>query len=234
MAGNNAHIVEVLCALWFDEKTNDWDSTYFGKFHEKIEPLGYTIKEEKKKVEITVELKANNPIPQVTEGQTQMIFRNPNLGTAIILSAGFISFHKLTPYKDFKQLLAEIITPILNIYYKIGQGNNLKEVQWLYLNKYSLSSDQKISSVLKFWPSIDDGVETNISFQTKYELDEGITAQLRLNGNRDSRGIRELFFECSTFVKSSKDNNDVVALANKAHESVNVIYDKLIRTDVNN
>jgi uncharacterized protein (TIGR04255 family) len=225
MAQTNENIVEVLFAMWFDPNANDWDSTYFGRFHERIIPLGFTQKQEQKEVEIKVG--PHHIVPEVSDGKLKMTFKNPDSKTAVIISDHFISFHKLAPYKDWEQLLNDVVDPCFKIYKELGLGNSLKEVQWLYLNKYQISQQQKISSVVKFWPTIDDGVETNVSFRTRYNLPDGESVQLQLNGNVNPEGLRDLFFECSTFVKAI-ENSDYRSLAIKAHDAVNKIYDKLM------
>jgi hypothetical protein len=42
----NHHLTEVICGFWFDPASNVWDSTYFGKYYEKIGALGYNEKQE--------------------------------------------------------------------------------------------------------------------------------------------------------------------------------------------
>jgi hypothetical protein len=60
MTTSVSHVVEVLCSLKFEPSKNDWDSTYFGKFHDKIIPLGYTEKQEQKEMTFEVNVKAGS------------------------------------------------------------------------------------------------------------------------------------------------------------------------------
>ena len=227
MAEHNEHIVEVLCAMWFEPEMNDWDSTYFGKYHERILSMGFTEKQEQKGFEVKFEI---HPVPsqEVTDSKIRMIFRNPKQKTAIILAEHYISFHKLAPYSSWENLMTDIVEPGLRAYREIGLGNGLKEVQCLYLNKHVLAKDESISSVFGFWPSIEEGFETNILFQTKYDMSAGVTVQLKLNGGANDIGVRELFFECTTFVKATPDD-DYRVLAGKAHDYANMVYEKLMR-----
>lgn len=227
MVANNEHIVEVLCAMWFDSDPNEWDSTFFGKYYTEISQLGYTEKEEQKGFEFKIEIKPK-PVPEYTEGKSRMIFRNPTQKTAIILSDNFISFHKLAPYDTWEKLIAQVVEPGFEKYKKIGLGNHLREVQCLYLNKHTLGVEQSIASVFKFWPSIEEGFETNILFQTKYDMREGVSVQLKLNGGANEAGVRDLFFECTTFVKATAEK-DYHRFAEIAHEYANKVYNKLMK-----
>jgi uncharacterized protein (TIGR04255 family) len=232
MAETNTHIVEVLFAMWFKPNLNEWDSTYFGRYFERISALGYTEKQEQKQIEVKFEMgpKAGTP-PAIKEGNSiRMVFKNPTKKTAIILSDNFISFHKLPPYENWQHLMSEIVEPGFEAYKKLGLGKGLKEVQSLYLNKYVLDKDQSLASVIKFWPVIDQGFESGILFQTKYEMPEGVSIQIKLNGTAIiSTGKRELNFECSSFVKATEENSDYKILSQKAHDSANSAYEKLMK-----
>lgn len=227
MAENNEHIAEVMCAMWFEPGANEWDSTFFGKYHTEILPMGYTEKQEQKQVEFKIEM-SPKPVPEYTEGKIRMIFRNPTRRTAIILSEHYISFHKLAPYDTWEQLMKDVVEPGFELYQKIGLGKMLKEVQCLYLNRHTLLPDQNIKSVFRFWPSIEEGFESNILFQTKYEMNNGVSVQLKLNGAADKDMVRNLFFECTTFAKADS-GSDFRNLATKAHDYANKVYDTLMK-----
>jgi len=225
MTKTNEHIVEVLCAMWFEPTLNDWDSTYFGKYYSRITELGYTEKQEQKKVEVQLEINANKPNPTVKEEGIRFIFRNPSEKTAIILSDHFISFHKMAPYNDWNSLMGKIVDPGLKIYKEIGLGKGLKEVQCLYLNSYKIRNDQMISDKFKFLPQIDDSKESSLLFQAKYDMPENLSVQIKLNWNALAPK-KEVFFECSTFAKAS-EGVDYKTVAAKAHDQANAFYNKI-------
>jgi len=227
---NNQHLVEVLFAIWFDPSQNEWDSTYFGKYYERVESRGYTEKQEQKPVKVKLDISHKNRQTEVTEDEPRMVFRNPTQKTAIILGNHFISFHKLAPYENWEKLIEEVVKPGLEIYFEMGLGRNMREVQCLYLNKYDLelAKGERISKYFNFLPTIDDSFETNISFQGKYDLPENKTVQLRLNGNSVQNEKMDLFFECSCFVKSSSKDDDYLKLADIAHEQANSVFRKII------
>lgn len=229
MATQNEHIVEVLCAMWFDPKSNEWDSTYFGKYYDKIVNLGYTEKQEQKQVELQLELNLKQSSSHLKEGNTRMIFRNPDLKTAIILSDHYISFHKLPPYGTWEGLMETVVAKGLELYQELGLGKDLKEVQCLYLNRWELNDGEKISKYFNFLPSIENGKEANVLFQANYEMADNISVQLKLNSTPKSNGNKDLSFECSSFAKSLT-SNDFRTLATKAHDQANNVYRKIINS----
>lgn len=229
MATNNEHIVEVLCAMWFDPKQNDWDSTYFGKYHDKIVHLGYTEKQEQKQLEFQLDLNIKNPNSQIKEGGIRMIFRNPTLKTAIILTDHYISFHKMAPYDTWESLMQNVVEKGLILYQELGIGKGLLEVQCLYLNRWELEPDENVSKHFNFLPKISDGKEGNVSFQATYNMVDNISSQLKLNTGLMPSGKRDMSLECSTFAKATK-SEDFWILAAKAHEQANNVYQKIINS----
>jgi len=87
---------EVLCAIWFEPPTNEWDSTFFGKYYEEVLKHGFTEKQELKQVEF--QIKQGIDPPEVKEVEGRMVFKNPQKRCAITLAKNFISFHQLTPF----------------------------------------------------------------------------------------------------------------------------------------
>jgi uncharacterized protein (TIGR04255 family) len=225
----NEHIVEVLFAMWFDPKSNDWDSTYFGKYHDRIQPLGYTEKQEQKQMEFQLDLSTRQPNSQIREGGIRMIFRNPTLKTAIILANHYISFHKLAPYNSWEDLMESVVDKGLQLYQELGIGNVLWEVQCLYLNRWELKADESISKYFNFLPNINEGKESNVLFQAKYEIPDNISAQLKLNSTPKPDGSRDLSFECSTFAKAIS-STDYRILGKNAHDKANNVFQKIINS----
>jgi uncharacterized protein (TIGR04255 family) len=226
MPTNNEHIVEVLFAMWFNPQSNEWDSTYFGKYHDKILPLGYTEKVEQKQVELQVNLDINQSAPVVKDNGIRMVFRNPQHKSAIVLADHYISFHKLAPYSTWDELM-QMVEESYKLYKDLGIGKDLREVQCLYLNKWELKSGESISRYFNFLPNIAEGNEANVLFQAKYDMPDNINVQLKLNKIPKANGSRDLTFECSTFAKNNL-SEDYQILAQKAHDSANDVYLQII------
>ena len=132
-------LAEVLCGFWFSPEQNPWDSTFFGKYFDKIEPEGYTEKKEQQGYQIKFELKnpaIENPTAQADKLEPRMLFKNPESNTAILMASNYISFHKLPPYNSWEDFLEKQIKPDINHYKNIGLGNSLMHIQMLYLNQY--------------------------------------------------------------------------------------------------
>ena len=141
MSSTPSHVVEVLCSLKFEPSKNDWDSTYFGKYHDKIIPLGYTEKEEQKEFTVQMDLKSGN-VKQEKDSAIRLVFRNMVEKTAIIIGAHFISFHKLRPYSNWDDLINNVLLPGLERYQQLGLGKNLKQLQCTYINKMQLEEGE--------------------------------------------------------------------------------------------
>lgn len=229
------HLAEVLCGFWFRKESNTWDSTCFGKFFDQIYKLGYVEKQEQKAVQFKVELNPHKeiPIPEMSEGDVRMIFKNPQKNAAIILSNNFISFHKLPDYKDWSTFINEIVKPGLNVYKEIGLGKDLVQVQSLYLNKYEFSIDKQLSDVFSFLPKTVEfgiGFENNLSFQSQYELAPNISVILKLNCHSDSiKKEKSAFLECTSFARNTgADSEDV--LIKSAHDKTNQVFRKIVKS----
>ncbi|SRR5258708_6643725 len=226
---NNQHLVEVLCAIRFDPNQNEWDSTFFGKYHELIKKRGFSEKREQKQVEFQVELKPvqSQSVLKEGQGQIKMVFSNPEEKSAIIMTDNFISFHKLAPYHTWGELIEKVALPSLTDYYSIGLGKSIIEVQCLYLNKYLLQREESLTNYFNFFPIIPESIETQVAFQGKYDLDLFNFVQLKLNTTLNETG-KDIFFECSSFSNVSAEKEDFLALAQKAHDNANNAYNAII------
>lgn len=233
---SNHHLVEVLCAFWFNPGSNVWDSTFFGKYYEAIKILGYTEKAEQKAVKVKFELKAEVDKTYATqesdEGNSKMIFKNAENGYAIIMSANFISFHKTSPYKNWDSLMADQVVIGMKAYEQIGLGKDVVQAQALYINQYEIGKDDKISDYFKFIPSVSDfgiGQESNLVFQSQYNLEPNLMQQIKINSLLDStRDTKDIFLECSCFA-SAIDNLSWKELAQSAHDQNNKVFKIIIK-----
>ena len=158
-----------------------------------------------------------------------MIFRNPQLKTAIILADHYISFHKLPPYDTWESLMANVVKDGYRLYQEMGIGKGLMEVQCLYLNQWHLNPGESASNYFNFLHNIDEGTESNVLFQAKYEMPDNLSTQLKLNSVPKPDGTRNLSFECSTFAKAIS-SEEFGILAKKAHDQANRVYQKIINS----
>ena len=183
---NKHQLQEVLFAFIYNKSSNPWDSTYFGKYYDAIQDLGFKDKEEQRAFEVKLEVKAdkNKRIePQYNEAEPKMLFRNTEKKYAILMANNYISFHKLAPYEKWESMLKEQIKPGLERYNKIGLGKNIEQVQMLYLNKYEFDENEKLSTIFSFIPSIEDfgiGRERNFLLQSQYDLEPNLLMQIQI------------------------------------------------------
>jgi uncharacterized protein (TIGR04255 family) len=226
---NNQHLVEVLCAIRFDPKKNEWDSTFFGRYYELIKNRGYTERKEQRQVELQLQVSShdNKSIIQENPPQIRMAFSNPESKSAVIMGNSFLSFHKLAPYENWEKLISDIVQPGLADYYQIGLGKGIIEVQCLYLNRYMIEEGQSVAKYFNFLPNISGSKEGQISFQARYEIDSETFVQLKLN--KVGSPLPMLFFECSSFVSVQQDQGEFLTHAQKAHDSANAVYGNIIK-----
>ncbi|MDX2173969.1 MAG: TIGR04255 family protein [Bacteroidota bacterium] len=228
---SNHHLVEVLCAFWFNPSSNIWDSTFFGKYYEIINGLGYTEKTEQKAVKVKFELKPEFDktfaTQEADEGNSKMIFRDSKNGYAIIMSANFLSFHKVAPYKNWELLMKEQVIPGMKAYEEIGLGKDIVQVQALYINQYEIGKNDKISDYFKFIPSVSDfgiGQESNLVFQSQYDLEPNLMQQIKMNSILDpAKDNKDVFLECSCFASAHMELK-WEELAQSAHDQNNKVF----------
>ncbi len=225
MGDSNSHVLEVLCSLKFDQHQNDWDSTYYGRYHDRLLPLGYTDKQEKKEVKLNLDMKSGSPQTNVQQGVTSFVFKNKTLNTAIMIGPHFVSFHKLAPYNTWNNLIKDVLEPCFTLYKEMGLGKGLVEVQCTYINSMQLDEGQRgVFDKFNILQPPTGAQESSINFQGNYELLPNTKALIRLNWNKiPQNGQKGIFFECSTFVKA-ETNSDYLKLAQQAHDSANLFY----------
>jgi uncharacterized protein (TIGR04255 family) len=229
MTSPSHHLAEVLCAFWFNPTSNPWDSTFFGKYFELIEKEGYTEKQEQQGIKVTFEVKGSEigkPITQPDKVESRMLFKNPGSNSAILMSANYISFHKLGVYSNWEKFLEEQIKPGIKFYNSMGLGKNLLKIQNLYLNRYDLEPDANVSDTFSFLPSVEKfgiGKERNLLFQSQYELDPNLLLQIKLNTSIPNNHHKQVFLECSC-VATNKSTDDWLSIASQAHDKNNEVF----------
>jgi len=233
---NDYQLQEVLCAFIFNPNLNAWDSTYFGKYYDAIQNLGFNEKQEQKGFELKFELKAdaNKKIsePQYNEAEPKMLFKNAEKNYAILMANSYVSFHKLPPYERWENMMKDQIKPGLEQYFKIGLGKDLLQVQMLYLNKYEFDEKEKLSSKFSFIPSIEDfgiGIEKNLLLQSQYDLEPNLLMQIQINARLTERKTKEVFLQCSCIAHNKAQKTNWEEIAQQVHDQNNLVFNKITK-----
>ena len=226
MNNPTGHIIEVYCSLTFNPNVNDWDSTYFGKYHDKLIGLGYTEKQEKKNINVHIDIKpGSQSLPPKREESINFIFRNKQKMSAILIGPHFVSFHKLAPYTNYKDLVDDILTPGLEKYKELGIGKELSKVQFTYINRMPIEDQFKgVYEKFKIIEPIEGVIEEAMNFQGSYAFPDGVKGIFRLNWNRLGKDpSKAILFECTTFVNATKEST-LLELINSTHHRANELY----------
>jgi hypothetical protein len=105
-------------------------------------------------------------------------------------------------------------------------------VQSLYLNRYTLKLDKKLSEIFSFLPRTDDfgiGFEHNLSFQSQYELAPNISVVLKLNCNSNNISNEKVaMLECTSFAKNINYITED-ELIKSAHDKTNLVFKNIIK-----
>lgn len=237
MSKYNHQLQEVLCGFRFNSEKNSWDSTYFGKYYEVIQDIGYTEKQEQKGFEVKFDLKPdlNKKFPeaQYSEAEARMLFKNSSNNEAILMANNYISFHKLPPYENWEVMVKNQVEPGLERYKKIGLGNELNQVQMLYLNKYEFDEKEKLSDKFHFIPAIEDfgiGTEKTLQFQSQYDLETNLIVQIKLNAHLTDKKSKVVFLECSCISHNIKSNDSWRDILKQVHDQNNLVFNKITKT----
>jgi len=233
---NNHLLQEVLCAFVFNPNANTWDSTYFGKYFEAIQELGFKEKQEQKGLEVKFEFKVDPakkiPEPSYNEAEPKMLFKNAEKNYAIIMANSYISFHKLAPYERWESMMADQIIPGLERYFKIELGKELMQVQMLYLNRYEFSEHEKLSERFSFIPSIEDfgiGKERNLFLQSQYDLEPNLLMQIQITARLTEKNTKEVFLQCSCTGTNHDQKRNWEEIAKQVHDQNNLVFHKITK-----
>ena len=234
MSSENSHLLqEVLCAFVFNPSANTWDSTYFGKYFEAIQDLGFKDKQEQKGVEVKLEFKVDQkPESSYNDVEAKMPFKNVEKNRAIIMANSYISFHKLAPYERWENMMSDQIVPGLDRYFKIGLGKELLQVQMLYLNRYELSDNEKLSERFSFIPSIEDfgiGKEKNLFLQSQYDLEPNLLMQIQITARLTEKNTKEVFLQCSCTGNNQNQKMSWEEIAKQVHDQNNIVFNKITK-----
>jgi len=227
-------LTEVLCGFWFDPESNQWDSTYFGEFHNLAKELGYNEKQEQKGFQIKFNLSPQNTESskaEPNEMETRMVFKNPEKQSAIIVAPNYISIHKLPPYDSWERLLEEV-EPLLDIYFSLSLGKSLLQANVAYINQIELDRFESISEKFGILPQADvlrPGLQQNLFFQSQYSFDPNLLAHLKLFQNKVSEKNIGFVFECSCLAINYTREDTWKNLIQAAHDKSNEIFNSIIK-----
>lgn len=231
MQYSNKHLVEVNFGFYFSQETTQWDSTFFGRFYEKIIPHGFLGKEERKGISIIFGLKGNISKMPSQEVEDQVIFKD-NKGRAITMAKNKISFHIVSDYTVWDSFLNDFIKPLFAIYKQLGLGNGIRECNLIYLNRFSRSGTDNLSEYFKMVSPINHtlGIEENIVVQRV--IDNGSNLLIaKLNAQRENEKFN-IHFECGAKNKfnliSNSASMDWIKQANEVHAPVHDFFELLI------
>lgn len=237
----NNHLLEVNCGFHFDLNDSRWDSTYFGQFYDKIKNSGFNEKIERKGIQVTIKEDKEETKARIASQdiEDQVIFKNSNKGLAIILAKDKISFHSLGKYLDWDDFSTNFIKPIFKIYSNLGLGTGNAKCNVVYLNRFIIDKNSRISEHLNFINEInnvEDVYEVDSNFQRIFKKND-LTLLLRgnyiIDKNNPSNKIINL--ECGSIMDNSKVNNEnLLNIINKVHSPIRELFENSITEQLKN
>ena len=232
MQYSNLHLVEVNCGFQFHKETTPWDSTFFGRFYEKIIKYGFKGKEERKgfQVKFGIDARRNLPISPTSEIEDQVIFKN-NDGMAILMAKNKISFHIVRNYTIWEDFVSKLIKPFSEIYRSLELGNGERNCNLIYLNKFVKPSTGKLSDYFTIVSPLNealDGIEINTVVQRV--VDNGKNLLIAKLNSQLNNNMYNINLECGSMNKDSAlmNGEDWIDQANKTHKPVNDFFESII------
>lgn len=231
----NKHLLEVNCGFHFDLNDSKWDSTYFGQFYDKIKNSGFNEKIERKGIHVTIkeDKEVTNSRIASQEIEDQVIFKDPNNGLAIILAKDKISFHSLGNYIDWDNFSKKFVKSMFEIYLNLGLGSENAKCNVVYLNRFIIDKNSKISEHLNFINEInnlDEVYEVDSNFQRVFRKND-LTLILRGNYIIDKNNLSNkiINLECRSIIDHTKINKDnVLDVINKVHSPIRELFENSI------
>lgn len=225
MEYKNHKIIEAVCAFRFNPAVNNWDITSYADYYNVIKPMGFIKKSEIKPVQLSFQVKMNEPpqVPQMTEGETKMVIKNEKEDQAILLGGNYISFHTINYYPGWETFSDQLIAPFLKRYFDIGFGKGLVSAQMIYINKFDLDKTKNLSDYLTFVPAMErfgEGDELSHIFQSAYTIAPNKNLQIKtiLNVRLPDR-IKTVILECNCIANNTTDNKiPWIQLSKDAHD----------------
>jgi uncharacterized protein (TIGR04255 family) len=226
MEFKNHKIIEAVCAFRFNPSENNWDITSFADYYNAIKEMGFSKKQEIKPMQLSFQLKMNEPppIPQMVEGETQIVFKNEKEDQAILLGNNYISFHTINHYPGWEIFSDNLIAIYLQKYFDIGYGKGLLSAQMIYINKFDVDKTKKLSDYLSFVPAMErfgEGDELSHLFQSAYKIAPNKNLQLKtiLNVVNPDK-TKTVILECNCIANNTSDRKiSWMDLSRDAHDS---------------
>ena len=221
----NHKITEAVCAFRFSPINNNWDITSFAAFYNVVKDFGFYKKNEIKPVQLSFQIKPNEipQNPQLTEGETQMVFKIQDENQAILLGNNYISFHSINYYPGWDVFSNELISKYLNKYFEIGYGKDLQSAQMIFINDFELAPNKKLSDYLTFVPNMEhfgEGDELSHLFQSSYEIAPNKRLQLKTILNVvNPQKVKKVILECNCIANNFNSEYSWSDLSNEAHHN---------------
>lgn len=231
----NNHLLEVNCGFHFNTNDSNWDSTYFGQFYDKIKGFGFNEKIERKGIQVTIKEDKEETKARIAsqEIEDQVIFKNTNKGLAIILAKDKISFHSLGNYIDWDNFSNSFIKPMFEIYLNLGLDYGNVKCNVVYLNRFSIDENSKISEHLNFINEINnlEGIyEVDSNFQRVFRKND-LTLLLRGNYIIDKNNLsnKVINLECGSIIEIPKINKqNLIEIIDKVHSPIRELFENSI------
>ncbi|TAF75973.1 MAG: TIGR04255 family protein [Bacteroidetes bacterium] len=233
MEFKNHKISEAVCAMRFS-LIPDWDITYFAKFYDLINLIGYSVKQEIKPIQLSFDLNLNQSIeaPKLVEKDIQMVFKTADGKYAIIYSNGYVSIHTLGFYPGWDFFLKETAN-VLEKYLSIHHNSFIISTQMIYINTFTLSNDENLSDYFNFMPKTENfgqGSEISQQYHTTYSIIPNKKLQIRTFLTSQDNLTRNIFLECSCLTENVEkiESSEWSKLANEAHDGARNLFVKIV------
>ncbi len=229
---SNKHLVEVNCGFQFLAETSAWDSIYFGQFYDKIKPLGFTERQERKGIQINFQGNFLDSKPPVTSSNVEdhVIFTDSSKGWAVMIGRNRISFHIVRNYAGWDTLVNGIMKPVLKEYRELGLGNGVRNCSVVYLNSFTKGISEKLSDFFTVISPLEQkfGLETSTFVQRMiYNKKNLLITKLNSMVNQQ---VQNITLECGAICTNQEcmNSTDLIYQANQTHEPVKGFFEAII------
>lgn len=229
MPYSNKHLTEVICSFEFLEDSVKWDSIFFGSYYEKIRPLGFIEREQRKAMKFQT-LPGNSNIGPTTPlfPEDQFVFKNTARNWGITMSKGVISFHILKNYSGWMIFKNELICPFYNLYLDLDLGGGRRNCTVMYLNRFEKSSSENLSDYFTIISNIDKqfGPEKNTIVQRVFSGFQDQLLLTKLVTQDIANGKYQINLECGAL--SLNSSIDWQEQAENTHAPILKFFESII------
>ncbi len=240
---SNKFLQEVICGFNFIESGIIWSSIYFGKYANQIEGLGFDNQEEQRGFQINFGegVVDQDSLPRVSaqEIESKMLFRDENLGRAIMLAKDQISFHIVRNYEGWESFSAGLIEKGMEAYKKVGLLQGKVRANMAYITRFELNPDEPLSDYFTFLNSVGTafGKEKNTHIHRIFdEEDQDAFLVVRLDSTLNESGTKSVILQTGAITKPGikRDDLDWEQLADMAHTPIRDFFESLITEKLRN